>query len=141
MSVKMTEVPFEIIGLDHIVLRVRDMKLMVNFYCEVLGCIPEREVEELGLVQLRAGSSLIDLVDCLKELGLRGGPAAIPSIKGGSMDHFCLRIQDFNKKQLITHLISAGVQLDEFGMRYGADGIGPSIYVYDPEENMIELKG
>ena len=49
----MTEVPFEIIGLDHIVLRVRDMKLMVNFYCEVLGCIPEREVEELGLV-LRA---------------------------------------------------------------------------------------
>ena len=64
---------FEVKHLDHVVLRVRDVGRMVRFYGEVLGCAVERELAELGLVQLRAGNALIDLVDVAGELGRRGG--------------------------------------------------------------------
>ena len=49
----MQEIPFRIIGLDHLVLRVKNIELMITFYCDILGCIQEREVADLGLVQLR----------------------------------------------------------------------------------------
>ena len=137
----MTGIPFRIIGLDHLVLRVRNIEVMINFYCDILGCIQEREVAELGLVQLRAGTSLIDLVDCAGKLGRKGGLTASSGSEGGSMDHFCLRIAGFDKEKAMKHLSSAGVRLGDFGTRYGSKGMGPSLYLYDPEENMIELKG
>ena len=49
---------FQILGLDHVVLRANDMPRMVRFYCDVLGCRVERERPRLGLVQLRAGQSI-----------------------------------------------------------------------------------
>ena len=137
----MPEIPFRIIGLDHLVLRVRNMEVMITFYCDILGCIKEREVAELDLVQLRAGTSLIDLVDCAGKLGRRGGLNTSSGSEGGSMDHFCLRIAGFDKEQAIKHLRAAGVRLGDFGTRYGSNGMGPSLYLYDPEGNMIELKG
>jgi glyoxylase I family protein len=48
--------------IDHVVLRVIDLPKMLDFYCRILGCIVERRQDELGLVQLRAGRSLIDLL-------------------------------------------------------------------------------
>ena len=54
--------PIIIRDIDHIVLRVVDLDTMLSFYCGVLGCSVERRQDELGLVQLRAGNSLIDLV-------------------------------------------------------------------------------
>ena len=137
----MTEIPFRIIGLDHLVLRVRSMEVMTTFYCDILGCIREREVAEFGLVQLRAGMSLIDLVDCDGKNRREGGLLASSGSEGGNMDHFCLRISGFDKEQVMNHLTSAGVRLGDFGTRYGSKGIGPSLYLYDPEGNMIELKG
>ena len=53
----------EIRGLDHVVLRTVDPQRSMRFYCEVLGCVEERSLAELGLYQLRAGAQLIDLVD------------------------------------------------------------------------------
>ena len=137
----MQEIPFRIIGLDHLVLRVQNIEVMITFYCDILGCIQEREVADLGLVQLRAGTSLIDLIDCAGKLGRRGGLTTSSGSEVGSMDHFCLRIEGFDKEQVMNHLSSAGVQLGEFGTRYGSNGMGPSLYLYDPEGNMIELKG
>ncbi len=137
----MQEIPFRIIGLDHLVLRVQNIEVMITFYCDILGCIQEREVADLGLVQLRAGTSLIDLIDCAGKLGRRGGLTTPSGPKVGSMDHFCLRIEGFDKEQVMSHLSSAGVRLGEFGTRYGSNGMGPSLYLYDPEGNMIELKG
>lgn len=129
----------EIEGLDHLVLRVHDPKRMTDFYCNVLGCTREREVESVGLIQLRAGSALIDLVDIAGEIGRAGG--AGPGTEGRNLDHFCLRITDFDADALSQHLAKHGVSIGPAGRRYGADGYGPSVYLEDPEGNTVELKG
>ncbi|MBW2726999.1 MAG: VOC family protein, partial [Deltaproteobacteria bacterium] len=68
-------------GLDHVVLRVADIETSIAFYRDVLGCPVERRLEEFGLVQLRAGSSLVDLVDIASPLGKAGGDEPIPTAR------------------------------------------------------------
>ena len=135
----MASPPFALRGLDHIVLRVRDVDAMQAFYCTVLGCTVERRQEAIGLLQLRAGASLIDLVAIDGALGRAGGAA--PGNEGRNVDHFCLRIEPFDRDALASHLQAHGVRLGEFGARYGAEGEGPSQYLSDPEGNLVELKG
>ena len=130
---------FSILGLDHVVLRITNVPRMVRFYCDVLGCTLEKEREDLGLTQLRAGNSLIDLVAVDGAIGCKGGAA--PGAEGRNMDHLCLRIEPFDPGALTTHLIQNGVVPGEIKPRYGADGIGPSLYLSDPEGNTVELKG
>jgi glyoxylase I family protein len=135
----MTGAPFTILGLDHVVLRARSMAVLERFYCEVIGCTVERRREDLGLLHLRAGRSLIDLVDVAGPLGASGGPA--PERAGHNVDHLCLRIETFDPAAISDHLGRHGVAVEESGMRFGADGEGHSIYVLDPEGNRVELKG
>ena len=130
---------FSILGLDHVVLRAASLPRMVRFYCEVLGCTVEKEREDLGMTQLRAGSALIDLVAVDGEIGRRGGAA--PGTEGRNMDHLCLRIEPFDPGALSAHLLRHGVVPGEIKPRYGADGQGPSLYLSDPEGNVVELKG
>jgi glyoxylase I family protein len=125
--------------IDHVVLRAIDMDAMQRFYCEVLGCHEERRQDRIGLVQLRAGTSLIDLVAVDGTLGRHGGAA--PGREGHNMDHLCLRVVDYDEAAILEHLKAHGVRIGESGSRYGAQGEGPSIYLYDPQGNMIELKG
>ena len=125
--------------IDHIVLRVSDVDVMIDFYARILGCPVEKRQDDLGLVQLRAGRSLIDLVPIDGKLGRAGGAA--PGAEGRNLDHFCLRVEAFDETTLRTHLHAAGVHVGEFGMRYGAEGEGPSLYILDPEGNTVELKG
>ncbi|GGY21225.1 lactoylglutathione lyase [Rhodanobacter panaciterrae] len=125
--------------IDHVVLRVINIDAMQRFYCDVLGCREERRQNEIGLVQLRAGSSLIDLVPVDSKLGRHGGAA--PGSEGHNMDHLCLRVEDYDEAAILAHLKAHDVRIGELGSRYGAQGEGPSIYVYDPQGNMIELKG
>ena len=120
-----------ILGIDHVVLRVADMDRALKFYCDVLGCREERRVEGIGLVQLRAGQSLIDLIKA-------DGPSAEA---GRNMDHFALRIETFDEAALGAHLESHGVEVGETVERYGAEGTGPSVYIRDPDGNTVELKG
>ena len=135
----MAQVPFQLQQLDHVVLRVRDVAKMVAFYCDVLGCTVERTQEAIGLTQLRAGASLIDLIDVDGKLGRMGGAA--PGEEGRNLDHFCLSVQPFDLGAITAHLRSHGVRIGEFGSRYGAQGEGPSQYLFDPEGNVVELKG
>jgi glyoxylase I family protein len=132
-------VPFRLRHLDHVVLRVRDVAAMRRFYCDVLGCTPERDQPGLGLFQLRAGASLIDLVDVNGKLGRNGGSA--PGAEGRNVDHVCLGIEGYDEALIVAHLRAHGVRVGEAGSRYGAEGEGPSIYLFDPEGNMLELKG
>ena len=125
--------------LDHVVLRVSDVTRAIEFYCEVIGCTEERRVDEVGLVQLRAGRSLIDLVDVNGEIGRKGGPA--PGSKGHNMDHLCVRIDPFDEAAIRAHLDHHVVKAGPTETRYGAEGNGPSIYVQDPDGNVVELKG
>ena len=69
----MPKPPFQLTRIDHVVLRVRDAEAMERFYVDVLGCQEERRQDEIGLVQLRAGDSLIDLVALDSKLGRLGG--------------------------------------------------------------------
>ena len=131
--------PFVLRQLDHLVLRVRDIALMQAFYCDVLGCSVERRQDGIGLLQLRAGTSLIDLVSLDGKLGRMGG--AGPGAEGRNVDHFCLRIEPFDRDALLAHLQAHGARIGEFGSRYGAEGEGPSQYLFDPEGNLVELKG
>ncbi len=126
-------------GIDHLVLRVVGLERMLDFYCGALGCTVERRQDEIGLVQLRAGSSLIDLVPVDGKLGRMGG--APPGAEGRNMDHFCLRVEPFDDATIRAHLQAHGVQAGQLESRYGAEGKGPSIYLTDPEGNVVELKG
>lgn len=129
----------ELEGLDHVVLRVADLDRAIRFYEEVLGCREERRIESLGLVQLRAGSALLDLVDVNAPLGqAAGGP---PSPDGPNMDHFAVALAHFDEAAIRAHLAAHGVTAPETGRRYGAKGFGPSIYLEDPDGNTVELKG
>jgi glyoxylase I family protein len=124
--------------IDHVVIRAANVDAMTRFYCDVLGCSLEKEQRDLGLTQLRAGRSLIDLLQVGAKLDrVENGTAGA----GRNMDHVCLRVEPFDAEALKQHLAGHGARLGEEALRYGADGFGPSLYLFDPEGNMVELKG
>jgi glyoxylase I family protein len=124
--------------IDHVVIRVADLESITRFYCDVLGCSVEKEQRDIGLIQLRAGRSLIDL---LKVGAKIDRPDSGTPGEGRNMDHLCLRVEGFDGEALKAYLQERGVRIGELGVRYGADGFGPSLYLFDPEGNMVELKG
>lgn len=120
---------FHVERIDHVVLRVRNLDAMVRFYEQALGFRVERTIDRLKLVQMRAGASMLDLVQ-----GER------PE-QGGNMDHLCFRIEPFDRAAIEAALAPLGVAIGETVERYGAEGNGPSVYFDDPEGNQVELKG
>ena len=117
--------------IDHVVVRAHDIERSVRFYRDVLGCREERREERIGLIQLRAGRSLIDLIDAAED----------PAGGARNMDHFALRLEVFDSEAIRAHLAAHGVEMGEVARRYGAEGYGPSIYIADPDGNTVELKG
>jgi len=128
-----------LLGIDHVVIRARDPARLERFYVEVLGCTVERRQDAIGLVQLRAGAQLIDLVDVAGRLGRMGGAA--PGADGHNMDHLCLRVVDFEVEAIRAHLEAHGVAIGDIGERYGSTGEAVSLYLSDPEGNELELRG
>jgi glyoxylase I family protein len=131
--------PFSLRQIDHVVLRVKDLEKSLRFYLGVLGCRMEKRQDEIGLIQVRAGLSLIDLVPVDGVLGMKGGAA--PGETGRNVDHFALQVMPFDAQAIKRHLSCHGIAVTEEGRRYGAEGDGPSIYVADPDGNTVELKG
>lgn len=132
--------PFAVERIDHVVLRVADLDRSMAFYQAVLGCDVVRRRPDLGLMHLRAGASLIDLVAVDGPLGLRGGAAAAAQAR--NVDHLCLRVQPFAEQDLVAHLARHGVAVHgPASHNFGAEGVGPSLYCSDPDGNTIELKG
>jgi len=122
--------PITVAELDHVVLRCRDQEQMLDFYTRVLGLTEERRLEAIGLIQLRAGRSLIDLVP--------GTPAGL---EGANVDHFCLAIAPIQMDEVVRYLHERGVEtVGDPTIRYGASGYGLSVYLRDPEGNVVELK-
>ncbi len=133
------QIPIGIRAIDHVVIRTEHVGALVGFYRDVLGCPVERELDPgFGLVQLRAGSSLIDLVDVKGELGRMGGPA--PGKDAHNLDHFCLEIDPTDESGLLDWLDRHGIEHGGFDRRYGANGFGRSVYIKDPDGNTVELK-
>lgn len=127
------------LGIDHVVLRVRDLERAVDFYQRVLGCAVERRKDALGMVQMRAGASLIDLIAIDGKLGLAGG--AGPGREGRNMDHLCLAVDKFDLVSVRAHLERHSVEVGAVGERDGASGFSTSIYLTDPDGNGLELRG
>jgi glyoxylase I family protein len=125
------DIPFKVAEIDHLVLRCHDQPRMLDFYTRVLGLREERRLDQIGLIQLRAGASLIDLV-----------PAPRPHDPArANVDHFCLGITVPDLAAAVTYLRAQNVTINgDPGIRYGARGNGPSLYIQDPEANVIELK-
>lgn len=130
----------DLLGLDHVVLRCRDLKAMADFYCNVLGCTLDRWRDELGLVHLRAGNTFIDLADTEKARARRGvdEPAEVAA---PNMDHLCLNVGNMDAAAISAYLAAQGVAAAAPVMRYGATGDRLSIYLNDPEGNSVELRG
>lgn len=110
------------------------------FYEGVLGCTLERQQENIGLWQLRAGTSLIDLVNVDGVIGSRGGAA--PGRDARNMDHVALAIRPFDRTAIGAHLAAHGIAIEgEAEDNYGATGDSPALYIRDPDGNMVELMG
>ena len=121
---------FKPLGIDHVVLRVRDQAASQRFYVDVLGCTVARINERISLIHLRFGDQLIDLV-----------PGSVPPHEGAGMDHLCLSIECDDVGKLADELVRRGVTLDgKVSDRFGAYGTGPSVYIRDPDGYRVELK-
>ena len=129
----------DIVGIDHIALRMADLDRAVGFYGAILGMPIERRRIELGMVQLRAGKSLIDLVCNGRSPVLTLGEAR--HSKFGNLDHLCLRVAEFNSDKIRIELENAGVAVGPTAIRYGSSGDAPSLYLSDTEGNGLELRG
>lgn len=123
-------------GLDHIGLRVRDVESSLGFYTGVLGLESERVNEwrngDVTFPSVRLDSStLIDLFAASDG----GEPTA------NNQDHFCLEIEPIDLANLKTKCIKLGIGIHNGpGSRWGARGDGTSLYIYDPDNNVVELK-
>ena len=131
--------PINITHIDHVVIRVNDLENMIAFYRDVLGCKLERGPGDGRLAQLRAGLSLIDLVDANGPFGRNGGAA--PDHNAPNMDHVCFHVQPWDSESVLEQLRSHNIECGKIASRYGASGMGPSLYLKDPEGNTVELTG
>ena len=120
--------------IDHVVLHARDPERMIAFYCDVLGCsLEKRSTVVEGLIHLRAGDSLIDIMTASDSLEHADGVAS-------NMDHFCVQLEAFSEAEITAHMAQHGIETSKFERRYGSDGDGASVYIRDPEGNEVELK-
>lgn len=132
--------PFDVASIDHVVFRVRDLERSIAFYSTVLGCEVALRRDHLGLVHLRAGASMIDLISLDGSLGARGG--AGPGLEARNVDHLCLRVEPFDEAGMVAYLSEHGATpLAPAEVNFGAEGDGLSLYFKDPDGNTIELKG
>ena len=134
----MPDLPYRLGGVDHVVIRAKDIDAMLGFYRDLLGCRVAKHNEPLGLWHLDAGGSMIDLVDMDGKLGAAGGPPPGP---GRNVDHIAIKVEPFDADAIRAYFTANGVEPDQVAVRFGADGDGPSIYMRDPEGNGVELKG
>jgi catechol 2,3-dioxygenase-like lactoylglutathione lyase family enzyme len=117
--------------LDHLVLTVADVDVTVDFYQRVLGMEPVSF--KGGRRALAFGSSKINL----HQVGHEFEPKA--ERPGPGTADLCF-IVDEPIEQVRAELIEHGVELEEGPVeRTGATGPILSLYLRDPDRNLIEL--
>jgi catechol 2,3-dioxygenase-like lactoylglutathione lyase family enzyme len=118
-----------VIAFDHLVLNVADIERSLAFYCGQLGLEPVRvdawRAGEAPFPSVRVSpTTIIDLVE-----GPRGG---------SNVDHLCLVVEPLDWQEVVDSGEFAVV--DGPGPRFGARGDGQSLYVSDPDGNIVELR-
>jgi catechol 2,3-dioxygenase-like lactoylglutathione lyase family enzyme len=119
----------KVTGFDHIVLNVSDVERSLRFYCGTLGLEPVR-VDEWRAGTIPFPSARVDagtIIDLL---------AAART--GENADHLCLVVAPTD----LNTLAATGQfeVVDGPAPRFGAQGIGTSLYVKDPDGNTVELR-
>ena len=118
-------------SLDHFVLTVKNIDKTVDFYEKVLGM--KKEIFKENRVALRFGNSKINL----HQLGKEFEPKAY-NVKEGSAD-LCFII-DTQIEEAKLYIESLGIEIEEgIVQRTGVKGLINSIYLRDPDKNLIEL--
>ncbi|MCZ7378513.1 VOC family protein [Micromonospora sp. WMMC250] len=121
-------------GFDHLVLTVADVERSLAFYCGQLGLPPVRVGE------WRAGRVPFPSVrlsaECIIDLVRGDLPHA--DRRGTNVDHFCLVVAPLDWERVVE----SGVFTVLTGPvdRFGARGSATSIYVSDPDGNVVELR-
>lgn len=125
--------PLRLRGIDHVLLLVADLEKAVAFYERVAGCSVENRLPQFGMIELRAGSSHLDLVD----ISAAAGAWAQPQVAGGrNVDHIALAVESHDAPALRAHLHVHNVEIGEERV----EGDRTSFYVRDPSGNRIELQ-
>lgn len=134
----MDTAPFRIERLDHIVLRTVHIERLTDFYL-ALGLTIERDArEQLGLMQLRMGDALLDILDIEGPLG-EGANA--PERKTANLDHFAVRVEPFDQRAILAFCAAHKIEAVTRDKLLGAQGVGPAVVITDPDGNRVELKG
>lgn len=131
--------PLTLRGVDHVALRVRSLDLSVAFYCSILRCEVVARNEDAGIVHLRAGAQMIDLIWLEGRMGKLGG--AERRVEARNMHHVCLAYEPYDSSALFTYLDEHKIEHSAMPQdNLGAEGQGASVYLADPDENLIEIK-
>jgi len=125
----------QVIGLDHVVLRCRDVEASLAFYCDELGLVPDR-VAEWRRGDVPFPSARIDATTLIDLFPAPVGHADPTDGRGHNMEHVCLVIRPVDLDVLAARF--AGSRRAD-GL-YGAQGVASSVYVHDPDGNTVELR-
>jgi catechol 2,3-dioxygenase-like lactoylglutathione lyase family enzyme len=128
----------KITEMDHIVLRVRDVETSLSFYSKVLGLDTERvDLWRAGKVRFPSvrlnGDTIIDLFASDQDPVGKDGPR--------NLDHYCMVIEPTDMEELKASFEAIGVGIQAGpGPRWGSHGDGISLYIFDPDDNVVELR-
>jgi catechol 2,3-dioxygenase-like lactoylglutathione lyase family enzyme len=119
--------------LDHVIVPVADAATSLRFYTEVLGFWSDGEDGPFTVVRVSADTLLL-----LAPWGTEGGHHLAFALSADEFDAAFARIE------------AAGVRYgDSFhavgnmlgpGSEFGARGLAPALYVFDPDQHLIELR-
>ena len=149
---ELTKVPIEpvvtVTEMGHIAMRVKDVDASLRFYHQILG-LPTERLDEFREGKVPFPSVRINadtIIDFFNVDGMTGS-----SIEPRNLDHYCIVVEPTDLADVASKLQELGVEMaptspfrpeDKGGPvdRWGAHGIGTSLYVYDPDENVVELR-
>ena len=127
--------------MDHIVLNVVDVERMIAYYGDVLMLAPERvEAYRQGEAPFPSVRLNPDTIIDLFPKEMWGGSDALAPGRE-NLNHFCMTLSKDDWDALRDRLAAHSVAI-EVGPapRWGARGVGTSIYFRDPERNLIEAR-
>ena len=124
--------------MDHIVLRVKDVETSLRFYAETLGMKTER-VEQWRAGEIRFPSVRINDDTIIDFFASDQEPLGRDSAR--NQDHYCMVIEPTDMEELKSKFEAMGVGIQAGpGKRWGSHGDGISLYIYDPDDNVVELR-